>query len=78
MYFPAFLDIAQQFKSSRPRLGDRFAARLQQVFGVEVPLRHVRGNPTVAGLAEAMEADSATGARVRVAELPAELADPEA
>ncbi|MFL5381760.1 MAG: phosphopantetheine-binding protein [Longimicrobiaceae bacterium] len=57
----------------------RFAARLQQVFGVEVPLRHVLGNPTVAGLAEAMEADPATGARVRrVAELPAELADAEA
>ena len=57
-------------------LATQVAARLQQGFGVEVPLRHVLGIPTVAGLAEAMEADPATGARVRrVAELLAELAD---
>jgi natural product biosynthesis luciferase-like monooxygenase protein/amino acid adenylation domain-containing protein len=51
-------------------LATQVTARLQQVFQVEVPLKHVLGSPTVAGLAAAMEADASMGPRVRrIAEL---------
>ena len=57
-------------------LATQVTARLQQVFGVEVPLRHVLGNPALHALAAAIQADPAIGPRVaRVAELMAMLSD---
>ena len=58
------------------------AARAQEAFGVEVPLRHVLDRPTVAGMAAALVSDPATGEHVasvaEILEMLASVSDDDA